>query len=185
MTQSSRVSPWLIGSVIASAVVAYTTFQKVLTVPVVSSYVGGDLFGITGFVSALAAQYSPWLDKMMNGPTGASTAQLLGVGSIALVVLEAIAIAALVALAAHLVSGVARKTKPARTFGLIGFALALVVPIALLVVVKFVAYQMTNDLVAIDVLALTAAPVAQTIAAIFGGVCVVLGTRTRAQRAGT
>lgn len=183
MAQSPRVSPWLIGSVIASAVVAYTTFQKVLTVPVVSSYVGGDLFGITGFVGSLATQYSPWLDKMMNGPTGASTAQLLSVGSIALIVLEVIAIAALVALAAHLVSGIARKTKPSRTFGLIGFALALVVPIALLVVVQFVAYQMTNDLVAIDVLALTPAPVAQAVAAVLGGVFVVLGTKTREQKA--
>lgn len=177
MTQSSRVSPWLVGSLIASGVVAYTTFQKIVTVPVVSGYVGGDLFEITKYVSGLSTQFSPWLDQMMNEATGATTATLLTVGSKALVVAEVIAIAALLALAIHLVSAFMRRGSLARRFGLWGFSLALVVPVVFVGVVQFVAWQMSNALTSIDVLDLTAAPVAQAAAAILGLVCVVMATR--------
>jgi len=174
------ISQWVIGSFIATIVLIYTTFSNVIEVPVVSNYVGGSIFGTAGYVGGLATKFSPWLPKMMAESTGVSTARLLRVGSIALAGLEVIAIATLVSLALHLILYFKRKTRPARIFGILGFALGLVVPILMFVVVRFVAWQMTNDLVALNVLAVPTGPRIQLVAAVVGCACVILATKNNA-----
>ncbi|MGV8083116.1 MAG: hypothetical protein AB2L09_05725 [Coriobacteriia bacterium] len=173
----AKVSPWLLGSLGTAAVVFFTTFQSLISVPVVSSYIGGNIFGIATYVRGLATQYSPWLDKMMNASTGAKTAKLLTYGSVGLTVLEVVAMVALVALLLHFVLAFTNKRRLSRAFGLTGFVLALAIPLVMIAVVRFVAWQMTNSLVAIDVLTLTYAPIVQLAAAVLGGVFVVLATR--------
>lgn len=172
-----QLSPWLIGSLAAAVVVFYTTFQRLITIPVVSNYVGGGIFGMATYVRGLAIQYSPWLDKMMNASAGATTAKLLSYGSIGLIAIAAIAIVALVALVLHFAFALASKPRMSRVFGLLGFILALVVPLVMIAVARLVAWQMTNDIVSLDVIALTPAPLIQLGAALLGVVFVVLATK--------
>src|SRR6266568_3996452 len=139
----------VIGSFIATAVFLYTSFPKVLEVPVVSNYVAGTIFEITKYVGTLTPLYAPWLSKMMAESTGASTATLLRVGSVALVGLEVVALAALVSLVLHLVLAIQGKAKPARLFGLLGYILALVVPAMMFIIASLVSWQMTNSQVSL------------------------------------
>jgi hypothetical protein len=175
------ISRWVIGSFITTIVLIYTTFSNVIEVPIVSSYVGGTIFEVTRYISGLSTLYSPWLSKMMAESAGTSTAQLLRVGSLALVILEVIAIAAIVSLILHFILSLKRKTKPARTFGILGFTLALAVPVLMFAVVRFVGWQMTNTLIALNVLSVPSGPRIQMVAAILGCACVLLAARSRAE----
>lgn len=172
-----QLSHWITGSFIATFVLIYTTFASVIQVPIVSNFVGGNIFDVARYVGGLSTLYAPWLPKMMAESAGASTARLLRAGSVGLAALEVVAIGALVCLALHLFLALARKTKPARVFGLLGFTLGLVVPVAMFAVVRVVAWQMTNDHVALDVLSVPAGPRIQLVAAAVGCVCVLRATK--------
>jgi|GEM_PF-3304478 hypothetical protein len=177
-TSPKQISRWVVGSFLATIVVICTTFAKVIEVPIVSNYVGGTIFDVGGYVGGLATQYAPWLPKMMSESAGVSTARLLRVGSVALVCLEAISIAALISLVLHLIFALTRISKPARIFGILGFTLGLVVPILMFGVVAIVTWQMTNNLVSLNVLSVPAGPRIQLIAAIVGGACAIMGTKS-------
>lgn len=175
-----HISRWIIGSLISTIVLIYTTFATVIQVPVVSNYVGGNIFEVAKYVGGLTTLYAPWLPKMMAESAGVSTAKLLQVGSVVLVISEVIAVSALVFLTLHLVLALARKIRPARVFGLLGFTLGLVVPVLMFTVVRVVAGQMANDRVVLDVLSVPTGPKLQLVAAIAGCACVLLATKNAA-----
>jgi len=175
-TGRPSISKWVGGSFIATVVLVCTTFVNVIEVPVVSNYVGGTIFQITGYVHGLTTLYAPWLSKMMDESAGTSTATLLRVGSVVLVVLELVAIATLVLLALHLIYAAKGKVRPARLFGLLGYVLALVVPSLMFVVVRFVSWQMANERVELSVLSVPAGPRIQLVAAVAGFIFVLLAT---------
>jgi hypothetical protein len=175
-TGPASISRWAIGSFVATIVLIYTTFCNVIEVSIVSNYVGGTIFDIAGYIGGLATQYAPWLPKMMAESAGTSTARLLRVGSVVLVILEVVAITMLLFLALHLILTLKRKTKPARVFGVLGFALGLVIPILMFAVVKVITWQMTNEMVSLKVLSVPLGPRIQIVAAFFGCVCAVLTT---------
>jgi hypothetical protein len=179
-SKQAQHSPWLLGSFLASIVLISTTLSKVIVVPVVSDYVGGTIFEIAGYVGGLTTLYAPWLPKMMAESAGVGTANLLHLGSPALVCLEAIAIAAVLLAALSLLFGVQHKRQVARIAGVIGFALALVVPVVMFAVAAFVNWQMANQLVAVNVLSVPLGPKIQVLAALTGAVSVLLATRQQA-----
>lgn len=174
-----RLSFWTFLSFAATIVIFFTTFMKVMTVPVVSNYVGGTIFQIAAYVNDLSTTYSPWLSQMMQESTGAATAQLLTVGSVALVVLEIIAIAVLVFLALHLLCAFLKKRKASRVFGVLGYILALMIPVAMIAVYFFVQGEMTNALVSINTVAVTSAVYLQLAAAVIGLIAALVATKKK------
>jgi len=167
---------WIIGSSLSSAIIAYTTFSSAIEVPIVSKYLGGNIFQISSYVSKLTTLYAPWLPKMMAEHAGTCTATLLRVGSVALIVIAGIAILALVCLVLHFYFSI-RKRRLARSFGIAGFGLALIVPAVMFAAVWFVGVQMTNGPVHIEVVAVPLGPKLQLAFSALGLVCTLLGTR--------
>lgn len=170
----------LAGCLLSSAVITYTTFSKVVQVPVVSNYVGANIFQVAGYIGNLARLYAPWLSKMMAESAGTRTALLLKVGSVALTALEIIAVLALLLQALFLVSTLLTHGHRTRLLGYTGYALALAVPLAMLAAVQIVAYQMTGPNLSIEVLALPLAPKIQIFAALAGFGCAWLAGRKTA-----
>ena len=168
------------GCLLSSAVITYTTFSKVVQVPVVSNFVGANIFQVTGYIGNLTRLYAPWLPKMMSESTGTRTALLLKVGTVALTALEIIAVLALLLQALFLVFILTRKGHLTRLLGCTGYALALTVPIAMLAAVKIVADQMTGPNLSLEVLALPLAPKVQIAAALAGLGCAWLAGKTTA-----
>ena len=169
---------WWVGSLMAAAVVLCTTFSQVIRVPIVSNFVGGSIFEISGYVGDLTRLYAPWLSKMMAEHAGSSTATLLHVGSAALIVLEGVAILALICLLLHAYYTI-RMSGSARAFGVAGFVLAMLVPVSMFAVVWFVGTQMTSNLIQLNVVEVPTGPRLQLAAAIAGLVCAANGVRKK------
>jgi len=177
-----RFSKWNILSIAALAVLCWTTFQPVIQATIVHPDIAGNIFQIASYVGGLATLYAPWLPLMMSAGTGQRTATLFTVGKYALYVLCALAIVALVLVVLSLVLGILGKRRPAKVFGIVGFALALLVPLASIVIVWAVQLEMSSPIISIAVLDVRPVCYAQLAIAVVGIISIVLATRKRSEQ---
>lgn len=173
----TRFSRWNWLTTAAGVVVAATTFQPVIQATVVHPSVAGSIFDIAGYVGELTAVYAPWLGLMLSPGAGARTSALLEAAAPALVALCVIAVAALVLVVGSLVANGFGRLRLGRALGIIGFAGALIVPLASIAVVAVVQAEMSSPVIAIDVLGVRPVCYWQIAAALVGIVSTVFATR--------
>ena len=148
----TRFSRWNLLCAATLAGLGVTTFQPVIQATIVHPSIGGSIFDIAGYVLGLTELYAPWLALMMSPGSGQRTADLLTLGTSALYALCAIAIAALVFAAASIAANALGKRKMGRVLGILGYALAFVVPVASIAIVAVVQMEMSSDIISIAVL---------------------------------
>lgn len=172
----TRFSRWNLLCAATLAGLGVTTFQPVIQATIVHPSIGGSIFDITGYVSDLTDLYAPWLALMMSPGSGQRTADLLTIGTGALHALCAIAIAAVVLAAISIAANAFGKRKAGRILGILGYALAFVVPLAAIAIVAIVQMEMSSDIISIAVLDVRPVCYAQMAIAVAGIGATLLST---------